>query len=127
MKSRQRGACLMPRALSLVDIFLRMLIIPVWIKRGNDHKVAAVAKGEPARNAGTTTQRAAPAGLAFAPSAAAGPATEAAPALSNAQMAATETGTASASPRLIGGGCATQAVAPTPISCFMLTTSPAIA
>ena len=51
MKSRQRGAFPMACALLLVGILLAMLIIPVWIQRGNGDKMNASVGAEQARNA----------------------------------------------------------------------------
>ena len=50
MKSSQRGAFLMARALLVVLILLVMLIIPIWVKKGNDDKMNAGMKAEQAKN-----------------------------------------------------------------------------
>ncbi len=60
LKSRQRGEFLMARALLLVLILLAMLIIPVWIKRGNDDKMNAGLRAEQEKNSGSATASATP-------------------------------------------------------------------
>ena len=57
MKSLQRGAFLVAQAFLVVLILLAMLIIPIWIKRGNDDKMNAGMKAEQAKNAVSPNQR----------------------------------------------------------------------
>ena len=57
MKSLQRGAFLVAQAFLVVLILLAMLIIPIWIKRGNDDKMNAGMKAEQAKNAFSPNQR----------------------------------------------------------------------
>ena len=53
MKSLQRGAFLMARALLVVLILLAMLIIPIWLKKRSDDKMNAGMKAEQAKNTGS--------------------------------------------------------------------------
>ena len=62
LRSLQGGEFLMARALLLVLILLSMLIIPLWMKRGNDDKINAGLKA-----AGTAEPRQIGHNLTFAP------------------------------------------------------------
>jgi hypothetical protein len=108
MRSRQRGAFLMARALLLVCILLAMLIIPVWIKRGNDDKMNAGAKAEQAKNTGATPVDPVPASPSGARS---GPASADASATLAVQTLPTDSAAAAGAPRQIGHGL-TFALAP---------------
>jgi hypothetical protein len=52
MKSRQRGAFLMARALLIVGILTAMLVIPVYLKKEREEREAAVHKAEMAHSQG---------------------------------------------------------------------------
>ena len=53
MKSRQRGAFLMARALLIVGILTAMLVIPVYLKKEREEREAAVHKAELAHSQGS--------------------------------------------------------------------------
>jgi type II secretory pathway pseudopilin PulG len=53
MRRKQTGEFLMARALIVVAILLAMLIIPLWMYKGDSDKAAARAKAEAALNTGT--------------------------------------------------------------------------
>ena len=53
MKSRQRGAFLMARALLIVGILTAMLVIPVYLKKEREEREAAVHKAEMAHSQGS--------------------------------------------------------------------------
>jgi hypothetical protein len=113
MKSRQRGEFLMARALLLVLILLAMLIIPVWIKRGNDDKMNASTKAEQAQQTGQAKSTGTPSeNVVTTGGAPVASMAESGAAAANGQNASTESTSVPAVPRPIGHGL-TFALAPT--------------
>ena len=109
MRSAQRGAFMMARALLLVGILLTMLIIPVWIKPGNDDRMNAGAKAEQAKNGVGTPASLKPASPLAAASA---PAPDAASVASNAQIFETGSAVTATAPRQMGHGLTFALAAP---------------
>ncbi len=101
MRYGQRGVFMMARALLLVGILLTMLIIPVWIKRGNDDKMNAGTKAEQAKNAGATATGSKPTSSSAAASESA---QDSATVATNAQTPETGSAAPAGAPRPMGHG-----------------------